>query len=170
MQGIKASHLLSRFSGLKRVPGLLVLLSALAAIPVLGQVSVITLAMASYDPLPAKTISAAHDDSAANPLAYATVPHLQYQITGLKLDHQNPAVFTSDFQLKEHNGTNLSNLSDLTQFVCRKSNAFGQMVGWMHVEAGYGQFCQYGSCFGSNAVELELQQPKCAFLRASFSF
>jgi hypothetical protein len=167
MQGIKASNLLSPFSGSKHLLCIFILLSAQAAIPMFGQVSVITLAMVSYDQLPAQTTSAVRDDSAASPLANATVPLLQYQIAGLSLMHQNTLGLSSNSLFEKNDGSNPCGRS---QFVNKKSNADSQTLSWMHVEAGYGQFCQYGYCFGSNAVELELRQPRCAYLRASFSF
>ncbi len=167
MQGFKAANLFSRLSGSKHVFGLFVLLPVLAATPVFGQVSVITLAMVSYDQSLARPAAIAYNDAVANPLVSASVPRLQYQIAGLNLDHQNAISFSSDFLFENNNGSNRCNGS---QSIYKKSNANGQTLSWMHVEAGYGQFCQYGSCFGSNAVELELQQPHCAYLRASFSF
>lgn len=167
MQGIKASNLSSRFSGSKYVSGLLVLLSALVAVPVFGQVSVITLAMVSYDRLPGQTGTAPGDDSTANPMAYTTVPRLQYQINRMSLLRQNTPGLSSNFLFEINHG---SNLCDRSPLIYKKLNPDSQTLSWMHVEAGYGQFCQYASCFGSNAVELELRQPRCAFLRASFSF
>lgn len=135
--------------------------------PVSGQESFLTLALVSYDQSLAQPAATAHDDPVANPLSYASVSRLQYQMVGLNLDHPNTLSLSPDFFFEKNNG---SNLCDRFQLIDKKLNVDGQTGSRMHVEAGYGQFCQYGACFGCNAVELELQEPNCAYLRASFSF
>ena len=144
-----------------------ILLPTLAVAPVSGQESFLTLALVSYDQSLAQPAAAAHDDPAANPLGYASAPRLQYQIASFNPDHQNTISLSPDFFFEKSNG---SNLCDRFQTIDKKPDADGQTGSRMHVEAGYGQFCQYGACFGCNAVELELQEPNCAYLRASFSF
>ncbi len=143
------------------------LLPALAVTPVSGQESSLTLALVSYDQSLAQPAATVHDDPVASPLSDASAPRIQYQITGLNLDRQNTISPSPDFLFEKSNG---SNLFDRFQLVDKKLNADGQTGSRMHVEAGYGQFCQYGACFGCNAAELELQAPNCAYLRACFSF
>lgn len=165
MQRIKASNRLLQLSGSKRFLCLLAILPVLAATPVFGQISVISLAMVSYDQSPARTTAAARNDSAASPLAYTSAPRLQYLMTDLSLSRTNPSVLLSDFSFEKQDG---ANPRDWSRFVYKTSNAAGRTGSWVHVEAGYGQFCQYESSLGKNGAELE--QPSCAYLRASFSF
>ena len=78
-----------------------------------------------------------------------------------KTDNQN----ATDFRLEKQSG---SNQRDLFQLVHKKLYADGRTGKWVDVEAGYGQICGVESGIGKNSVELE--QPGCAYLKASFSF
>ena len=165
MQRTEDSKLLLFQSGPAPVFRFLVLLLALAATSVFGQASVVTLAMVSYDQSPARTPAAARNDSAASPFRFASAPCLQYRWAGLNLDHQFATAFSTDFPLEKQNGIWQR---DWFQWVHKKSSADGRTGSWVHLEAGYGQFCQFESGIGKNIVEL--QQPSCAYLRASFNF
>jgi hypothetical protein len=123
------------------------------------------MAMLSYDQSPVRTTAMARPDSAADPFGCLSAPCLQYQIAGLKLDHQNTTAFSSDFLLEYQNNPGPR---DWSQFLYKKSNTDERRGTWVHVEAGYGQFCQFESSLGEKTVELE--QPSCAYLKASFSF
>ena len=165
VQRTEDSKLLLFPSGPAPVFRFLVLLLALAATSVFGQASVVTLAMVSYDQSPARTPAAARNDSAASPFRFASAPCLQYRWAGLNLDHQFATAFSTDFPLEKQNGIWQR---DWFQWVHKKSSADGRTGSWVHLEAGYGQFCQFESGIGKNIVEL--QQPSCAYLRASFNF
>ncbi|MFZ0827869.1 MAG: hypothetical protein WAO02_10650 [Verrucomicrobiia bacterium] len=163
--GTKDSNLLRRLSVSKPFLWLLVLLPSVAAISVFGQKSVITLAMVSYDQAPAGTAAVAAKGSTANALGDTSAPLLQYRITGLKLDHQNIPCFSTNSLFDQRDGSLPGNWS---RFVYKKATVDGRTAGWMHVEAGYGQYCQFESSFGENAWQLE--RPSCAYFRACFSF
>ena len=105
------------------------------------------------------------NDLAANSLVYAPASRLSYQIAGLMADRQNPSEYLSVYLFEKNDG---SNPHDWSRVVYRKSSVDGRTTGWMHVEAGYGQYCQFESSFGENAWELE--RPTCAYFRACFSF
>ena len=165
MHGIKDSKRLLRRPGLKLVFCCLVLLPALAAIPAGGQNSVITLAMVRYDQSPVRMDAVARNDPVAQQLAYVPAPRLQYQIAGVKLDHQDAISLSTDFLLENRNG---SSPRDWLQLSSKKPNAAGWMGSGVHIKAGYGQFCQFESSLGKTTVELE--QPSCAYFKAGFSF
>jgi hypothetical protein len=148
-----------------RFPWFLVLLPALAAIPAFGQESVMTLAMVSYDQSPVRTAAVARHGSATNSPGYTSAPCLAYRITGLNFDSRNALGLSSAFRFNKQDNFSPR---DWSRIVYRKSNADGQTWVWTHVEAGYGQFCRFESSLGEKALEME--QPSCAYLRASFSF
>ncbi len=131
----------------------------------LGQESVMTLAMVSYDQLPARTASVARYDSTTNSLATLPPPRLQYRIAGLKLECRNSTGFSTDFQPEKQNDFCPR---DWSRFVCKKSSAEGWTGIRAYVEAGYGQFFQFESSLGAKAAELE--QPSFAYLKATFRF
>ena len=131
--------------------------------PVFGQVSVITLAMVSYDQSPARTTLVARNDSEADLLS-AVTSGLQYRIAGLQLDRQRYIGFSSNLFIKQITFSP----RDWSQLVYKKSNQEGRPWIWTHVDAGYGQFYQLESNLGIKPGELE--QPSSAYLRASFSF
>ena len=166
MQRTENSNLLLLLSGSEYVLRFLVLLLALAVTSVFGQESVLTLAMVSYDQSPARTPAVVRNNSVTNLLCYdASAPRLQHQVAVLKLDNQNATGFSSDFRLEKQTG---SNQRDWFQLVHKKLSANGRTGKWVDVAAGYGQVCQFESGIGKNSVELE--QPGCAYLKASFSF
>lgn len=165
MQGTKDSKQLPGVSVFKHLFLSFLLLPALVATPVRGEDSVITLAMVSYDQPPAHKDTVIHNDSTADQPSCTYAPSLQYRIARLQLNPENTIGFSSDFGLQMPHGTLLR---DWSQYVYKKSRTDWRTNSWVHVEAGYGQFCQFESCFGANAAEME--QPSCAFLKATFSF
>ena len=166
MQQTEDSNLLFLLSGSANVLRFLVVLLALGATLVLGQEPVVTLAMVRYDQSPAQTPAVARNNSAANLLCYdASAPRLQYRVAVLKPDNQNATGFSYDSRLKKQSG---SNQHDLFPLVHKKLYADGRAGKWVDVEAGYGQICGVESGIGKNTMELE--QPSCAYLKASFSF
>jgi hypothetical protein len=165
MHGTKASDLLSRLTGSKQVLCFLLILPALVVTRASGQESVLVLAMISYDQSPSRPAAVARNDSAAIPLGNSSAPCLQYHLARLQADHPDTIGFSYDFLFEKNDG---SNLCDQTQFIYKKSDTDGHLARRVHVEAGYGQFCQFESSFGNN--DLEQEQPSCAYLRACFSF
>jgi len=165
MQGFTVSSQLSRLAALIDLFLFLVFLPALTATPVLAQASVITLAMIRYDQSPARTPAVAHNDTTANLPENTSVPRIQYQITGLQFDHQSSTGFLSGFLFERQNSFSPYEQS---LFIHKKPNEDGRTGSWVHVEAGYGHFCQFESSLGDNLWEVE--QPSCAYLKAGFSF
>ena len=166
MQRTENSNLLLLLSGSEYVLRFLVLLLALAVTSVFGQESVLTLAMVSYDQSPARTPAVVRNNSVTNLLCYdASAPRLQYQVAALKLNHQNATDFSSNSRLEKQSDLNQH---DLFKLVHKKLYADGRTGKWVDVEAGYGQIGGVESGIGKNSVELE--QPGCAYLKASFSF
>jgi hypothetical protein len=165
MQETRVSNLWLRLSTSKHFLCSLAILPALAATPVFGQESVLTVAMVSYDQSPARKTATARNDSAVNPLDKTFVPRLEYRIAGLQPNHHPTTALSSQFFLEDQNAINPR---DWSQYVCKKTNADGWGGSWVHVEAGYGQFCQFESSLGEKALEME--QPSCAYFKASFSF
>jgi hypothetical protein len=165
MQGTQVSNPWLRFATSKRVLCSLAILPALVATPVFGEESVITVAMVSYDQAPAQKTAVARNDTAVNSLDNTFVPRLQYRIAGLKPNHQATTSFSSHFFLENPNGFSPR---DWSQSICKKPDADGWSGSWVHVEAGYGQFCQFESSLGEKALEME--QPSCAYFKASFRF
>jgi hypothetical protein len=163
--GSRDSSRLLRLRVLKAVFCFLVLLPVLAVTPVFGQESVITLAKISFDQSPAKTAAAKRKVSAATPLVYMPAPRLQYRTNGLMAEQPDTSLFLSVLLSDSKDD---SDPCDWSRFVYKKPSIGGWMGSRVHVEAGYGQFCQFESSLGQNGVELE--QPSCAYFRASFSF
>ena len=158
---------LSLLSGSKSVRRCLVLLLALAATSVLGQGSVLTLAMVRYDQSPALTPRVAHNISTTDLLCYdASVSHFQYRVAALELDHQNTSVFSFDPRLEKPVGSNQQH--DLLPLVHTKLYSDGRMGKWMYIAAGYGQVSEHETDIAKNTVDL--QRPGFAYLKASFSF
>jgi hypothetical protein len=106
------------------------------------------------------------NDSKVNLLgSNASAPHLQHQAAAIKPADQTTADFPTDFRLEKQSD---SNQGDLFRFVHKKMYADGRMGKWVDVAAGYGQVCGLESGLRKDSVELE--QPGCAYLKASFSF
>jgi len=162
----EVSNLLRLLSGSKSFRRFLILLLAMAATSVLGQESVLTLAMVRYDQPPALMPAVARNNSAASRFGYeASTSHLRYPMTTLKLDHQNASGFPSDSHLEKQGG---SNQGDLLRLVHKKMYADGRAGKWVDVAAGYGHICGVESGIWKNTTDLE--RPGCAYLKASFSF
>lgn len=121
--------------------------------------------MISYDLSPAPAKAAARNDLVLHTAGDYFVPRLQYRIAGLQFNHHDTASPSSGSLFDQWN---TFSSSDRIPFVCTKLNAEGRTGSWMHLEAGYGQICQFESCIGKSTMELE--QPSCAYLKASFSF
>jgi hypothetical protein len=138
----------------------------MAATSEFGQESVLTLAMVRYDLPPVRKPAVTRNDAVANFHCYdASVPRFQPQAAVLKPDNQNATGFPYDSRLEKQDG---SNQRDLFQLVHKKLYSDGRMGRWVDVTAGYGQVCQFESGIAKNTAEL--QQPGCAYLKASFSF
>lgn len=153
-------------SGSKNIHRFLVLLLALAATLVVGQESALTLALVRYDQPSARKPAVTRNGSTTDLLCYDTsVPRLRYQAAAVRLDAQNAADYPSDSCLEKQSGVNQR---DLFQFVHKKLYADGRAGVWVDVAAGYGQICGVKSDIWKNSAELE--QPGCAYLKASFSF
>lgn len=166
MPRTKTANLSLLLSGSKSFRRFLVLLLALAATSVLGQESVLTLAMVRYDLSPAWMPTVARNNSTANILCYdASAPRLQYQVMLLQFDKQNATDFSSYSRLEKQSG---SNQRDLFQLVHKKMYANGRTGKWVDVAAGYGQILGDETSIGKNSAEWE--RPGFAYLRASFSF
>jgi len=148
-------------SGSKSFRRFLVLLLILTATLVFGLGSAVTPAMVSHNQSPARTPAVARHDSATSSFPCVSTSRLQYPAVVSKTDNQN----ATDFRLEKQSG---SNQRDLFQLVHKKLYADGRTGKWVDVEAGYGQICGVESGIGKNSVELE--QPGCAYLKASFSF
>jgi hypothetical protein len=157
----EASNLLLLPSGSKSFRRFLTLLLALTATLVFGLGSAVTPATVSHNQSPARTPVVARIDLTTSSFPCASAPRLQYPAAVLKPDNQN----TADFRLEKQND---SNQRDWFQLVHKKLYADGRMGKWMDVTAGYGQVCQFESGIAKNTAEL--QQPGCAYLKASFSF
>jgi hypothetical protein len=165
VQSIKDSSPLLLLSGSGKILRFLAVVLALTATAALGQESVMTLAMVSYDKSPARISAATGYHATASPLSSVSAPCLQYQTAGLKPDGLNIAAFSFNASVEKQDA---GYRHDWLQLVRKKSDGDGRTGFWGHFEAGYGQFCRLESGIGKSIMELE--QPKCAYLRARFSF
>jgi hypothetical protein len=124
-----------------------------------------TLAMVRYDQSPVRTAAATGYHAAPSPMGSVSAHRLQYQTAGLKLNRLNTVAFSYDASAEEQD---VSYRHGRLQLVCKKSGGDGRTGFLGHFGAGNGQFCQLKSGFGKRTRELE--QPKCTYLSARFSF
>jgi hypothetical protein len=164
MPGTKIFNHWLRLRGSKQLLVFVIFFPALAATTVFGQESMMALGMVGYNQSTTRLLANQYDLT-ADPIGYSYTVLLQYRMAGLKSDHQNTTNFTLNF-LPQSQIDTLPR--DWFQQIYKKSETDGRTGIWAHVEAGYGQFCQFESCLGKDTVEV--QQPSCAYLRASFSF
>jgi hypothetical protein len=123
------------------------------------------LALVSYNQYLGGTNAATRDDPPSHQLLCASIPQFHYRMAELMLDHQDTISRSTDSFFENRNG---SSPRDWLQFSNKKTNTTGWIGGVVHIEAGYGQFCQYES--GSGKFTVELEQPSFAYLKAGFSF
>ncbi len=95
----------------------------------------------------------------------ATDPRLPLQNPVPKTDKQNAAGYPANYHLEKQRD---AGRSDLFQMIYKKLGPDGRSGNRVRVEAGYGPLCRMEPDFGQRSLELE--QPGCAYLKASLSF
>ena len=150
--------------GITNIFHLLLLLVACVAPAASGQETALISAILRYDPSPTRISILADCDSAANSFGCVSVPHLQSGMAALQSISPGMVTFSLGCRLDAQNGFYWRAGLQLAH----KKSADGGTDFWGHIEAGYGQFCRLESSFGKSVMELE--QPSCAYLKASFSF
>lgn len=161
----KSSRLLLLLTDPEHIHRFFFLLLVLAATCVFWLESTGTPTTARQTPSDAWTPAAFDVEPETSPLPSTADPRIQIQTPAMKTDHQNTVVYANNYRLEKQSD---ASQGDWFQLLHKKLGTDGRSGNWVRVEAGYGQLCRMESDFGQRSLELE--QPRCAYLKAGFSF
>jgi hypothetical protein len=102
---------------------------------------------------------------ATRPLPAVVVSRAEVPSPEMAPENQDNVTFSNHYRLEKQSA---AGQDDWLRFIYRKLGPDDQPANGLHVEAGYGQLCRMESGFGQRALEQE--QPRCAYLKAGFSF
>jgi hypothetical protein len=96
-------------------------------------------------------------------LPSAVVSRAEVPSPAMAPENQGNVTFSNHYRLEKQND---AARGDWLQFIYQKLGPDNRTATGLHLEAGYGQLCRMESAFEQRPLE----QPRCAYLRAGFSF